>query len=276
MRLLLREKNLLLINLLKCFDKNKNPKKVFMVRSEQLMRRLIIFSWLTTSAAAGFSQSSALYQKGLSAEENLKAIAGLAPYTQGGRGFDFRYEGIKGSGRMLDTLLPSFLRLKGQDYYIQIQTDLDLVNNSVIYIHPKTRLLYTISADVVAELIINRDGKELLFRTTKGKVFDKVLSEERFCQVLNDGQYQFIKIPYKTFVEADYKGAYSADRRYDEFVAKNKYYLLGTDLIFHQIQLNKKSLLKLYPDKKNIIIKAEGLEGDTDREEIIRSILSKF
>jgi len=223
-----------------------------------------------------YPQASIVYQRGLSAEENLKAIANLGPYSVGGIGFDNRYEGVKGSPRMLDTLLPSFLRLSGQNYYIQLETDIDLMNNTVIYLQPTSRKLLIIPIDVISELIINKDGKELLFRTTIGKVFEKEIKPPRFCHVLNDGQYQFIKIPIKIFVEADYKNAYSADRRYDEYQTKDKYYLIGSDNIFHQIQLNKKSVSKLYPDKKYLVDQSENEESFPGKEEMIISILSKF
>jgi len=177
---------------------------------------------------------------------------------------------------MLDTLLPSFLKLNGQDYYIQLQSDIDLLKNTLIYLHPTTKKLLVIPVDVISELIIKKDGKELLFRTTIGKVFEKEMKPQRFCQVLNDGQYQFIKIPVKIFVEADYKNAYSADRRYDEYQVNNKYYLVSSDNVFHQIQLNKKSVAKLYPEKKALIEQSENEEAFPSKEEMIISILSKF
>jgi hypothetical protein len=240
------------------------------------MRILILCPFLLFCFINGFSQASVIYQRGLSADENLKAISNLGPYNVGGIGFDNRYEGVKGSARMLDTLLPSFLRLSGQDYYIQLLTDIDLVNNAIIYIHPTSKRLFSIPVDVVSELVIDKDGKELLFRTTIGKTFEKEMKSQRFCQVLKDGQYQFIKIPLKTFIQADYKGAYSTDRRYDEYKTSYKYYLIGSDIVFHQIQLNKKSVLKLYPDKKALIEQAEGEDTFSNKEEMILSILSKF
>jgi hypothetical protein len=206
----------------------------------------------------------------------LKAISNLGPYSPGGIGFDNRYEGVVGTTRLFDTLLPSFLRTSGQDYYIQLQADIDLVNNALIYIHPKTRKLFTVPANVISELIIQKDGKELLFRTTTGKAFDKEIKDPKFYQVLKDGQYQFIKIPLKTFVQAEYKGAYTADRRYDEYQTKFKYYLIGPDSIFSQIQLNRKSILKLYPDKKSILDQTSGEESFPNKEEMVMSILEKF
>lgn len=240
------------------------------------MNKIIVTYLFTIIPLCGFSQASTIYQKGLSAEENLKAINGLGPYKTGSIGFDARYEGIKGSTRMLDTLLPSFIRLKGQDIFIQLQADIDLVNNRVVYIHPSSKKMFSIPAEEIAELIIKKDELETLFRTTSGKVFEKEMSPVRFCQILKDGNYQFIKIPHKYFVKADYKGAYSADRRYDEYKSVSKYYLLGPDSVFHQIQLNKKSLTKLYPNKKDIIQNSDGEDKYTDKEQMVLSIVSKF
>jgi hypothetical protein len=240
------------------------------------MKKLLLCSFCVILFIDGYPQATSVYQQGISAEENLKAISNLGPYSVGGVGFDNRYEGIKGSPRMLDTLLPSFLKIRGQDSYIQLLADIDLVKNTLIYIHPTTKKLLAIPPDIISEIIIVKEGKELLFRTTVGKVFEKEMKPQRFCQVLNDGQYQFIKIPIKIFVEADYKNAYSADRRYDEYQSNNKYYLLSTNNIFHQIQLNKKSVIKLYPDKKALIEKSENEEAFPSKEDMIVSILSKF
>lgn len=241
------------------------------------MKRSLIFCLSLFFVTAGFAQqASNVYVKGLSAAENLKAIANLGPYTQGGIGFDMRYQGVKGTPRMLDTLLPSFLRLDGQDYYIELMADLDLVNDALIYIHPKTRQLFSVPADVISEIIIKNDGKEYVYRTTGGKRFDKEMKEQKFYQVLKEGDFQFIKIPYKQFVQADYKGAYTADRRYDEYKDDAKYYLLNTDGIFYQIQLNRKSIAKMYPDKKELIDQAFSDESNPDKEALILSILEKF
>jgi hypothetical protein len=241
------------------------------------MRRLLLFCLSVFIFLCGYAQqASVIYQRGLSAAENLKAISNLGPYSQGGIGFDTRYEGIKGSPRMLDTLLPSFLKLGGQDYYIELMADIDLVNNTLIYIHPNTKKMFSVPPDIISELIINNDGKEMLFRTTTGKKFEKEMKDQKFYQVLKDGKYQFIKIPMKTFIEANYKGAYSSDRRYDEYQPDARYYLMGSDGIFYQVQLNKKSVSKIYPDKKDLIGQLAREETNPDKEAMILSILEKF
>jgi hypothetical protein len=242
------------------------------------MKRIMLFSISIFLFLCGYPQqtTTSIYQKGISAYENLQAIGNLSPYSPGGVGFDTRYQGVKGSTRMLDTLLPSFMRLGGREDYFELLADLDLVSNSLIYSHPKTKKLFAVPLDVISEVIINKDGNEMVFRSTMGKKFDKEIREQKFYQVLNGGEYQFIKIPLKTFVQANYKGAYSADRRYDEFQPDARYYMMNSEGVFCQIQLNKKSVAKIYPEKKKVIDQVVKEESIPDKEAMILSILNKF
>jgi hypothetical protein len=231
----------------------------------------VVFFLLTCKILC--SQEVNIYQKGLTAQQNLDAIGSLAPYSTGGIGFDTRYEGVKGTPRLFDTLCPSYLKIKGQDYYLQLKTDIDLVRNTLLFLHPKTGQLISLPANMVLEVVINNKDKEMIFRTTEGKNFEKDLKELRFYQVLKEEPNQFIKMPVKIFTEANYKGAYSADRRYDEFETKYRYYIYCSDNSFHQVQLNRKSLVKLFPDKKDLIentIKSKTYASD---EEMVLSVL---
>ena len=219
------------------------------------------------------SQVKSVYQKGLSAEQNLNAVRDLAPYSIGGVGFDTRYEGIKGSPRLFDTLLPSFLNVKGQDYYLQLRTDIDLVQNALLFLHPKTGKLLALPADLVNEVVIKSGGKEMVFRSTSGKSFEKDIKEQKFFQVLKEEPYPFIKMPVKIFTEANYKGAYAPDRRYDEYETKYRYYIFSSDNTFHQVQLNRKSLVKLFPGKKELIDKTIGSKTYENDEEMVIAVL---
>jgi len=252
--------------------------KQTIINFNHAMKRIILFTIALFLFLCGYTQQTitSIYQKGISAYENLQAIANLGPYSPGGIGFDTRYQGVKGSPRMLDTLLTSYLKVGGREDYFELLADLDLVSNSLIYAHPKTKKLYEVPLDAVSEVIINKDGEEMVFRSTKGKKFEKEIKEQKFFQVLKEGKYQFIKIPLKTFVQASYKGAYSADRRYDEFQSDARYYLMNSEGVFCQIQLNRKSLAKMFPDKKELIDQAFREESNPDKEAVILSILDKF
>lgn len=224
-----------------------------------------------------YSQENKLLQSGLTAEQNLSAIGNLSRYANaGGTGFDTRYEGIKGSPRLFDTLLPSSLNIKGEDYYLQLKTNIDIVSNSLIFLNPGTGKLLSISSDIIKEVKISLDGKEMIFRTAGGDKYVKEFKEHRFFQVLRDGQNQFIKLPIKKLIEADYKAVYGADRRYDEYTTYYKYYIMSPDSTFQQIQLNKKSLIKMFPDRKDLINNTLASKTYTNNEDMVLDILNKL
>jgi hypothetical protein len=240
-----------------------------------IKKRAFIFS-LVLICIKVYSQENKLYQTGLTAEQNLNAIGNLTPYTSGGMGFDSRYEGIKGSPRLFDTLMPSLLKIKGQDSYIKLEANIDLTTNSLIFMNPKKGKLFSIPSGNIKEVKIDAEGKELLFRTAKTGYFERDIKEGTFYQVLKDGKNQFIKIPLKKLIAADYKDVYSEDRRYDEFKTYYKYYIMSSDSIFRQIQLNKKSILKLFPDKKELINNAIGTKSYDNQEDMVMDILNKL
>ena len=244
--------------------------------SESLMKYLIIFFTLFYLIPDACPQAASTYQGGINGEANLQAIANLSPNSAGAVGFDTRYEGVKGSVRLFDSLLTSFLLVKGRDKYIEFLSDIDVVNNNILFTHPKNMQLMELPSDDVKELIIEKEGKELKFTTTKGVTFKKALKENKFCQILVEEPYQFIKIPGKLFIEANFKGPYSVDRRYDEYRPDDKYYIEDKNNVFHQVQLNKRSLTKMFPEKKELINSSFEDNSVEDSEEIVVSLLKKF
>ena len=116
----------------------------------------------------------------------------------------------------------------------------------------------------------------MVFRTASGNKYLKDFKEHRFFQVLKEGQYQFLKMPIKKLIEADYKAVYGADRRYDEYTIYYKYYIMNPDSTFHQIQLNKKSIVKLFPNKKELINNAIESKTYTNDEDMVIDFLNKL
>jgi hypothetical protein len=243
---------------------------------QTMKKSIVICLYLFLAVNAYSQQLSEATQRVFKSVENMQSIINLNKISQTGITFDTRYEGVKGSPRLADTLLPSFLKLEGQDYYFEISADLDLVSNAVLYAKSGNKPAFSIPSSYVKEIIINKDGLELLYRTTSGQKFEKEIKENRFYQVLGGAEHEFIKVPAKGFLSADYKGAYSADRRYDQYVDESKYYIKGSDGIFHQVQLNKKSLIKLMPEKKDIIEQAFSKASADDRESLVVSIVEQF
>jgi hypothetical protein len=240
------------------------------------MRKSFTILILILTATKLSGQVKNTYQTGISAEENLKAIANLGAFSVGGTGFDTRYKGVKGSPMLFDTLLISYLKISQQDKYIEIRSNIDLVTNSIICVHPKTKLLISIPGNKINELTIRNEDNDLVFRTMSNENLKMKSGEHIFYQVLNDDPYKLIKVPSKDFIEADYKQAYSPGRNYDEFITVYKYYILSPDGNINQCQLTVKSVSKIFPDKKELIKKKAEEKEYTDKELMVTEILKSF
>lgn len=240
------------------------------------MKKVSVFLIFILLTAKSFPQGNTLYQTGLTAEQNLNAIGSLAKFSTGGVGFDTRYEGVKGSPWLFEKLLPSLMRVEGQDYALQLETNLDIVKNSLIFNNPKTGKMLSIPSDLVKEVKVTLDGKELTFRVSRAKYFEREIKDGRFYQVLKEGPFLFIKLPVKKLIAADYKDVYSADRRYDEYTTYYKYYIMQSDSVFHQVQLTRKSILKEFPGKKDIINKPVDEKSYSNNEELVLEILNRL
>jgi len=216
------------------------------------MKRLLVLLFLFTVLLSVNAQVDTGSIASITGEGNLKAVITLSPYTSA-VGFDNRYQGIKGTPRLIDSLVNSLVLITGQEKYYRMQIDVDVVKNAIVFRTEPGEELMEILSDKISEIIVNSDTKPQVYRTTNGLKFEKELRENKFYTILKDGPRQFIKIPDKKFVEADYQRAYSQDRRYDEFKDDDKYYILSNDSIYHRVQLNRKSLEKLFPESRQII-----------------------
>jgi hypothetical protein len=222
-------------------------------------------------------QNTGVYNTGYNAIKNLESIATIEPYSNGGMGFDNRYEGIKGTKEVFDTLYPAYLLLKGQDQWVSLKADMDVVDNRLLFLHPKTGDLLWIPAAMVKELVVTEKGKELHFRTTAGLKFEKKEEGEKFCQVLVAGPWCLIKVPYKQFIEANYKAPYSPQRTYDEYESREKYYVCGPDSLFRPVTPSRKALMKAFPSQKEAIISSGPDEKNAvSQEEYLVFVVGRF
>jgi hypothetical protein len=223
-----------------------------------------------------YCQSTNVYSKGVTAQGNITEIANMSPYGVGGMGFDERYEGVKGSPRLYDTLYPSLMKVKTQNFHILVDSDIDVAGNKLVFKHPSTGQLMSIPSEIIEEVIISTKDGDHVIRTTSGMEFEKPVGELRFCQILYDGNYQFIKLPVKIFKEADYKNLYSSDRRYDEFETDYRYYITGKRDQLIQVKLNKKNLEKLFPARKDLINEIIKHGDFSNDEEMVVALLKRL
>jgi hypothetical protein len=114
-------------------------------------------------------------------------------------------------------------------------------------------------------------GKPMLFK----QVFLEKLKKHVFLQVLYNDNSILYKRYFKEFREADYGGAYSQDRRYDEYHDRQAYYLQTARYELQMLKPKKKSLLKIMEDKREELdkyMKKEnpGLKTDDGLVQLIR------
>jgi len=81
------------------------------------------------------------------------------------------------------------------------------------------------------------------------QVFLEKLKKHVFLQVLYNENSILYKRYFKEFREADYGGAYSQDRRYDEYHDRQAYYLQTAENELQMLKPKKKSLLDIMKDK---------------------------
>ncbi len=222
-----------------------------------------------------FAQNNSGNVTGATSESNLKAVQNLSPFSSA-VGFDARYQGVKGTTRLFDTLVPSTIIINGQEEHFRMASDIDVVRNALLFRKTDSGELMEIPSGNIAELIFHLDGKDILYKTTEGLVLDKKPEGIKFYQMLKEGPWQFIRIPDKKFVEADYQRVYGPDRRYDEYKPLDNYYIQGSDSVFHRVQLTRKSLRKLFPDRKDLIDNNFNEKSTSDPEADIISLLGKF
>jgi hypothetical protein len=235
-----------------------------------------------------YSQSVNYYDEGVNAMENVRTLGANSGslHTFGGR----RYKGTKGTPNLFDSLVSSNILLNGQEKYIQVESDINVLINAVIFRDASSGELREIPSEKVKELIFNKYDKKLIYRTTKEIKFDKKIKENKFYQVVRESPYRLIMITYKTFSKADNEPTFNSGRQYDEFRAERKFYLEDSKGVFHQVVFNKvdydclvqpslltkKELAKMFPDKKKLIYTEFEVKPDSVSIERIISLLDKF
>jgi hypothetical protein len=234
-----------------------------------LIRFLWVMLAVVVATAASGQETVNVYSRGVSAEANLAAIATMSPYGVGGMGFDERYEGLKGSPRLYDTLYHSVLKVKDRSFQILVDADIDVAAGRLLFRSPSTGQLMSVPTEILEEVILyTKDGQHRYY-TTRRLTFVKPEKELRFCQILFEGTHIFIKMPVKIFREADYKNSYSSDRRFDEYETKFRYYVSLDDGRLRQVQLSARELSKLFPGEKEKIKEIFSNSSFSDEERVV-------
>jgi hypothetical protein len=209
----------------------------------------VIFILLITSTALSFAQPD---KSLVGTEENLKNISRSAAFIMT-TNMDELYEGIKGTPYLFNQWKQGNIYLNDNTYINDVNIKYNIYTDDVLYLHSKSGDSLIIDRSLINSFEITDDNsgnlvlfKEISLRPDKN-------DKSTFVKVLYDGKSKFIIKYTKTFIKADYKGAYSAGRKYDEYIDDYQYYIITNSTDPVKIKLNKKSVAKALSDKEDKI-----------------------
>ncbi len=206
----------------------------------------VTFILLITSTALSFAQPD---KSLVGTEENLKNISRSAAFVMT-TNMDELYEGIKGTPYLFNEWKQGNIYLNDNTYINDVNIKYNIYTDDVLYLHRKSGDSLIIDRSLINSFEITDDNsgnlvlfKEISLRPDKN-------DKSTFVKVLYDGKSKFIIKYTKTFIKADYKGAYSAGRKYDEYIDDYQYYIITNSTDPVKIKLNKKSVVKALSDKE--------------------------
>lgn len=164
--------------------------------------------------------------------------------------FDERYQGIRGTPFYGDRWFRGEIVLKDGNRFTDRIIRLDTWKQEVDYAGNKTEAI-RLAKSAVDHIYLWEQGikkKFLIIRTENDPLGS-------FYEVLAEGNMSFLALHRKSFIEADYKDPYSANRPYDEFKPGKEYYFYGKGNIEPlRLKIRKKKVLEaLDPKHSNSI-----------------------
>jgi len=177
------------------------------------MRQGFILAGLMISLSC-LGQNNVVIPQDYDAWQNLRELSSADVYNVV-RTFDTRYEGVKGSPNVFENWNPGEVYMKNRGRIGIEQMNYNSFQNEIVYQDPETYQHMTLDKYLVDFFRIFKEDTLLFVSVTfPGE------TEPIFAQVLYNKESQVYKVHRKEYLQANYGGGYSADRRYDEFVSK--------------------------------------------------------
>lgn len=180
-------------------------------------------------------------------EQNLRDLGNLNAFTPGAMGFDNRYEGIQGSPMLFDDWMSGTIQFVSQDTFTApITLNIELVRQ-VVVVKLRDGSMGEMGAMNIKAVQVGQDSKKdaKTYIVAKENEVEGVKSvRPKFYEALHLGAFNFLKETRKEFRKADFKGPYSADRRYDEFLTEEHYWLQVPGQAYEKVRTRKRDIEK--------------------------------
>jgi hypothetical protein len=211
---------------------------------------------LLTCPLAALAQTT---PQGIDAQINLNNV-GTAGTSGVVRTYDNRYDGVRNSPYLLDPWLKGDLLLANGQKYEQVSLKLNTHQDELVFRRSGGDSVIFNRKNVAQFELADAAGQKLAFRCWQPEGTD----QPGYYQVLAQGKYSLFVRHRKTLLKADFKGAYSSGRTYDEFVDEKTYYLAlpGRPNSLIKLKPGPKALLKALQDDGSLaqFAQKEGLD----------------
>lgn len=171
---------------------------------------------------------------------------GSFPYNLGGRtlmAYDNRYEGVKGSYTFSEEFFRGSIELK-KGKFNDVLINYDAFTDNLLAINEKVKDTVQMRKDMVTSFVMsNAAGEKFAFskQAVQG-------SPTFLLDIVRDTISMFCRVG-KTIKKAEIGGAYNtSEKRYDEFITVNTYYVVKEKDGLQEIQKSKKGILQAFPE----------------------------
>lgn len=167
--------------------------------------------------------------------------------------FDLRYEGVKGTPFLYEDWRDGHVTLRGKEDEEPrtFKMNINLLENQlfvVLYDGTVGPLPSKFVKDINFKADTEEESKEIKFVPMIRKLVEGINNETLgYYQLIYEGDMKVLKHIRKTFKEADYKGAYSSDIRYDEYKQDTRYFVSADGISFVKVKMKTKNLEKAFP-----------------------------
>lgn len=189
--------------------------------------------------------ASALAQlEGYDAQSNVNAFD--PSNAQMFRSFDNRYKGIKGLPTIFEDYVTGNVYLKSGITHKNVKLNFDAFDGELLALSERSNNAMLVRRNIISHFEFYDENNLLKFIpvTIDGK--------QEFVHLMYEGKISLLCQMKKKIEKADYQGAYSKGRDYDEFVDAPLYYIYQNNLL-SEFKRNKKSILSHFPEKSSQI-----------------------
>ena len=199
---------------------------------------------------------------GAAGQENLNALVRGAPTVVP----DSRYEGLRGSPYVVPRWLPTALTMiRSKVTLPPVPLKYDVFQQRLLMYNKQKGDSLQLNSDLISSFVLvdagqsEKAGQRRFRRFAEAPVLRQQLE---FVEVLHAGKYELLKRYVKQLDKASYTGAFSADKRYDELIDKEEYYLRRPDGRLEPLKPTLKALQAAAPAL------AAALKAEADQQKL--------